>query len=79
MKKFISVKLKDHIIAHGFDQNNNAIEEKVNVAEWSEKLIAVDRIKSVTEQHILMDYAHGRWIYWEYQGGLKTIKKLLSN
>ncbi len=78
MQKFITVKMKDFIISHGFDSNNKEIEEKVSNSEWSEKIISVERIKSVTEQYLLMDYAHGRWIYWEYQGGLKLIKKLLE-
>ncbi len=78
MKKFIQLKLKNHIIVHGFDLQNQAIEEKVEVLEWAEKLVCVDRIKSISDQYILMDYAFGRWIYWEYQGGLDHLKKLLE-
>ncbi len=69
--KFIKVKVKDHIIMHGFDDNNKEIEEVVSVPEWSEKLIAIDRIMSVSEKYILTTYADGRIIYWQYEGGLK--------
>lgn len=78
MKKFISVKLKNHNIVHGFDSANQTIEEYVEVPEWTEKMIDVNRIKSITEKRLLMEYAFGRWIYWEYQGGLEHIKKLLQ-
>ena len=76
--KFIKVKIKDYIIMHGFDENNKEIEETVSVPEWSEKLIAVDRIMSVSEKFILTTYAEGRLIYWQYEGGLSALEKILS-
>lgn len=63
---------------HGFDENNKEIEETVSVPEWSEKLIAVDRIMSVSEKFILTTYAEGRLIYWQYEGGLSALEKILS-
>lgn len=75
---FIEVKTKDHVIAHGFDEQNRAIEEQVTMAQWTTKIIAVERIKSVTEKYILTDYAQGRWIYWEYEGGLEKLRPLLA-
>ena len=71
--------MRGFIISHGFDSNNKELEETISASEWSEKLISIDRIKSVTEKFILMDYAHGRWIYWEYQGGLALMKQLLKD
>lgn len=76
--KFIKVKIKDYIIMHGFDENNKEIEVTVSVPEWSEKLIAVDRIMSVSEKFILTTYAEGRLIYWQYEGGLSALEKILS-
>ncbi len=75
---FIKVKMRNHVIQHGFDQNNKEIEEKVENQEWAEKIIPISRIKSVTEKALLMDYAHGRWIYWEYEGGLASIEMKLK-
>lgn len=63
---------------HGFDENNKEIEVTVSVPEWSEKLIAVDRIMSVSEKFILTTYAEGRLIYWQYEGGLSALEKILS-
>lgn len=75
--KFIKVKIKDYIIMHGFDDNNKEIEEVVSVPEWSEKLIAIDRIMSISEKFILTTYTDGRIIYWQYEGGLKHLESLV--
>ena len=76
--EFIKVTIKDYIIMHGFDENNKEIEEVFSVPEWSEKLIAVDRIMSVSEKFILTTYAGGRIIYWQYEGGLKHLSNQLA-
>ena len=41
--------------------------------------MAMMRIKSVSEKFILTDYIDGRWVYWEYEGDFKTLKKKLTN
>ncbi|MFY7672642.1 hypothetical protein ACOSP6_16290 [Tenacibaculum sp. MEBiC06402] len=74
-KKFIELKLGSHQIVHGFDNDNNEIIEEVTFNQFSKKLVNLSRIKSVSEKYILTDYAHGRWIYWEYEGDFETIKK----
>ena len=76
--KFIKVKVKDYIVMHGYDQNNKEIEESVSVESFSEKLIAIDRIMSISEKYILTSYAAGRIIYWNYQGGLLELEKQLA-
>lgn len=77
-EKFIELHLGSHIIVHGFDHHNKEISERVEVQEFAKKLVAVSRIKSVSENFILTDYTAGRLIYWEYKGDYKTIKKLLT-
>ncbi|TCP28534.1 hypothetical protein EV195_101713 [Tenacibaculum skagerrakense] len=76
-KKFIELKLGSHQIVHAFDEQNKEIIEEVTVDQFSKKLVNLSRIKSVSEKYILTDYAHGRWIYWEYEGDFETIKKLV--
>lgn len=76
-EKFIELHLKDHIICHGYDEDNNEVTEEVIVDNFSPKTIAVNRIKSLSEKYILTDYADGRWIYWEYQELYEQVKNQL--
>jgi len=75
--KFIELSLGSHIISHGYEINNKEITEAINVEGFSKKIIAISRIKSLSETYILTDYADGRWIYWEYEEAYDTIKKQL--
>ncbi|MDW5287459.1 hypothetical protein [Formosa sp. PL04] len=76
--KFIELHLGSHVIIHGFDAENKEISERVEAEEFSKKIVAISRIKSVSEKFILTDYTDGRLIYWEYQDDYKTIKKVLT-
>lgn len=75
--KFIELRLGSHQILHGFDNNNKEILETVNVDGFIDKLVAVNRIKSVSENAILIDYGFDRLVYWQYDGTLKDIKAIL--
>ncbi len=75
--KFIELSLGSHKISHGYEINNKEITEDVNVDGFSKKVIAISRIKSLSEKYILTDYIDGRWIYWEYEEAYETIKKQL--
>jgi len=77
--KFIELNLGSHIVSHGYDTNNKEITEEVKVEGFSKKVVAVSRIKSLSETHILTDYNDGRWIYWEYKEDYKKVKKRLVN
>ena len=68
-----------HEILHGFDENNKEIIERVEVDGFTKKIISVDRILSVTDKFILMNYAFGRIIYWEYKGSTSDIQKLIND
>ncbi len=43
------------------------------------KLICVDRIRSVTEQYLLVTGPDGREMYWEYKGTLDEVKVKLQS
>ena len=79
MKKFIELSIGSFMISHGYDEHNKEIEEHFTVEGFSKKLIAVDRIKSLSEKYILTDYLDGRWIYWEYQEDYSAVKEKLLN
>ncbi|MCL6295546.1 hypothetical protein [Jejuia spongiicola] len=75
--KYIELTLGSHIISHGYDSNNKEITEEVTVSGFSKKIVAISRIKSVSEKYILTDYVDGRWIYWEYEEAFDELKKQL--
>ncbi|GAA5177866.1 hypothetical protein GCM10025771_15900 [Niveibacterium umoris] len=76
--RFVRVRVGSYLILHGFDENNAEITEAVAVEGYADKLVAVDRIKSVSERYLLTDYADGRLIYWEYEGGLQALESRLA-
>jgi hypothetical protein len=74
--KFIELTLGSYIISHGYSKNKEMM-ETITSDTFSKKIIAVSRIKSVSEKYILTDYVDGRWVYWEYQEDYNDVKKLL--
>ncbi|PCJ97422.1 MAG: hypothetical protein COA50_05255 [Flavobacteriaceae bacterium] len=75
--KFIELSLGNHTISHGYDADNKEILEEIELP-FSRKLVAVSRIKSVSEKYILLDYLDGRCVYWEYEESYKAVKKALK-
>ncbi|MFZ5550137.1 MAG: hypothetical protein ACOZJX_15695 [Pseudomonadota bacterium] len=76
--KFISVRVRTAIVMHGYTEENQEIVEQFDDQPFVEKLIAVERIQSVSEQYILVSSSHGRVMYWAYEGGLASIKARLQ-
>ncbi len=77
MKKYIEVSLGSYSVSHGYDANNKEIMEDFVVDGFSKKIVAVNRIKSVSDKYILTDYLDGRWIYWEYKESYSAVKSML--
>ena len=76
--EFIELHLGSYIISHGYDKNNNEIIVHIAADNFAKKLIAVSRIKSLSEKYVLTDYVDGRWIYWEYKEDFEDVKELLN-
>ncbi|WP_025740067.1 hypothetical protein [Aquimarina pacifica] len=76
--KYIELTLKNHTVVHGYDSENQEITEEVQVDTASKKLVAVDRIFSVSEKFILISYAFNRIVYWEYEEDYETVKAILT-
>jgi hypothetical protein len=74
---FIELEVRTAIIIHGYDANHQEIEEKVAPAEFMKKLIALNRIKSISEQYLLVTSSHDRLMYWEYKGSMEDLKQKL--
>ena len=77
MSEYVALRLGSYTIHHGYDDNNKPIEEYVKVDDFSEKIVKLDRVLSFTEKTVLISSGFNREIYWEYEGGLETIKRSL--
>lgn len=76
--KFISLRVRNAILMHGYTADNQEIVEEFKDEAFVEKLIAIDRIQSVTEKYLLVASSHGRVMYWEYDGSLVSVKDRLA-
>ncbi len=77
--KFVELDVKNALIFHGYDSNNKPMEERALEESFMRKLICVDRIRSVTEQYLLVTGPDGREMYWEYKGTLDEVKVKLQS
>ena len=75
--KFIELNLRNHIVSHGYDENNKEITEEIIAENYAPKTIAISRIKSLSSKYVLTDYTDGRWIYWEYKESYESVKNQL--
>ncbi|HEY1016985.1 MAG TPA: hypothetical protein VGE07_30000 [Herpetosiphonaceae bacterium] len=77
MGRFIKITCGSYVIHHGYDEQNQEIVEEV-AQEPAPKLIALERVLSVTERYVLTAAAHGRVIYWEYVEEFAELERLLA-
>ncbi|WP_378187560.1 hypothetical protein ACE939_04350 [Aquimarina sp. W85] len=76
---FVEIEVKLGSIVHGYDTKNKEIEETFNESDFMNKIIALERIQSISERYILVNSSHGRVMYWEYKGTMKALKQRLLN
>ena len=76
--KFVSLRVRNAILMHGYTDDNREVVENFEGEAFVEKLIAVDRIQSATEKYLLVTSSHGRVMYWEYEGTLASVKERLA-
>lgn len=75
---FITLRVRTALIVHGYSADNQEIIEKVDGEDFVEKMIALARIQSISEQYVLVTSSHGRMMYWEYEGGMQALKERLA-
>ncbi|MBL8359705.1 MAG: hypothetical protein JNN18_04360 [Rubrivivax sp.] len=76
--RFISLRVRSCVVVHGYTPDNREVVERVEEGAFAAKVIAIDRIQSVTEQYILVTGPHGRQMYWEYEGGIDAVRQMLT-
>lgn len=75
---FIELDVRTAIIVHGYDSKNSIIEEEIDEMKYMKKIVAVNRIQSISENYILVSSSHGRIMYWEYKGTMTDIKAKMA-
>ena len=76
---FIELEVKTALVMHGYDEQNKEIQELVNEDIFMKKIIAIERIKSISEKYLLVTSSHGRIMYWEYKESMDEVKQKLTN
>jgi hypothetical protein len=76
--KFISLRVRNALMMHGYTVDNQEIVEEFKDEAFVEKLIAIERIQSLTDKYVLVTSSHGRVMYWEYDGSLASVKSRLA-
>ncbi|GAB2528072.1 hypothetical protein [Microbulbifer agarilyticus] len=76
--KFLELDVRTALVVHGYDENNQEVVEQVNEPSFMTKLIAIERIQSVSEQYILVTGSHGRIMYWEYRDTMEQLRGRLA-
>ncbi|MCY7352320.1 MAG: hypothetical protein LH606_16920 [Cytophagaceae bacterium] len=79
MQKFLKLTTGDYLVAHGFDEQNREILEEVTVEKSVTKLVAFDRIQSISERYVLVTSHGGRMMYWEYEENFEELIGLLRS
>ena len=74
---FIELEVKSSITVHGYDNDNKEIEEVFEGTDYMKKIIAINRIQSISEEYILVNSSHGRMMYWNYKGTMEELKQKL--
>ena len=75
---FISLRVRPDRTYHGYADDNTAVTEDIANSQFVEKVIAIDRILSITEDYIYLTTTHGRAQIWSYEGSLSAVKDRLA-
>lgn len=75
--KFISLRVRSALVVHGYTPDNHEVVERIEDGTFAEKIIAAERIQSVSEQYVLVTGSQGRLMYWEYEGGIDAVRQQL--
>lgn len=76
--KFITLRVRPNKTIHGYDEKNQPIAEEIHEEGFVEKVIAVDRVLSFTEDTLYITVPHGRVQTWDYEGSLESVKSQLA-
>ena len=55
--------MRTAIVMHGYSEDNKEVVEEFNDDLFVEKLLAIERIQSISDKYILVSSSHGRVVY----------------
>jgi hypothetical protein len=79
--KFISLRVRSALVVHGYTPDNREVVERIERVKdvaFAEKIVAIERIQSVSDEYVLVTGSHGRLMYWEYEGGIDAVRQRLK-
>ena len=76
--KFICLRVRPDRTYHGYSNDNTPVIEDVVGATFVDKVIAIDRILSITADNVFITTPHGRVQTWSYEGTLDEVKQRLD-
>lgn len=76
--KFIALRVRPSLVVHGYTPDNTEIVEHMDEAPFADKLVAIERIQSISDRYLLVTGSHGRVMYWEYEGGFDEVLRRLE-
>ncbi len=76
--KFIALRVRLSLVVHGYTPDNTEIVEHRDEAPFADKLVAIERIQSISDRYLLVTGSHGRVMYWEYEGGFDEVRRRLE-
>ena len=75
--KYLELHVRTAATVHGYNEDNWEITEEHQEETYVKKLIAIDRIQSISEDFVLVTSSHGRVMYWEYEENYDEIRARL--
>ncbi len=78
MNNYIELPVRVHSVIHGYDNDNQLIIESIGEKQFINKLIAIRRIESVSQEYLLVKLTHGRVAYWEYDESYEVVASKLK-
>ena len=76
---YITLRVRPTRTIHGYDSENRPITEEFKDNTFVEKVIALDRILSFTEDDVFITVPHGRVQVWAYEETLDSVKSQLAS
>ncbi len=74
---YITAHIRPRTVHLGYDANGELRKSDFAPREFVEKVIKIDRILSVTEDHLFVACPHDTVQVWDYKGDLASIKDQL--
>ena len=77
--RFLALRVRHDATLHGYDARQQEVVTAAGPGPFVDKLVAIDRIRSVSAEHLLVTGPEGRLLYWAYEGGFEALLQRLRS